>query len=263
MTGNLLSVIVFLGLCYISISFHTHKLHRISRLNLNEGRRGKNVEKTEDIKEAGVVLEPEKMKDLYQQWENEALTDPELQSKPLIDIHEEDNGGKVINTLPSDVIPLPASKLPIVAVIGRPNTGKSTIVNKVSDTYSGGAIVHDEAGITRDRTYRTAMWNSYNFQVVDTGGIVFDDTSDIFSEKITQQALLALGEAAVALMVVDGKEGITQLDIVLADWLRKNNKIPTYVTVNKCESETQGIMNIIFFYVIQSIYIYIHIFIHV
>ena len=75
--------------------------------------------------------------------------------------------------------PLPASKLPTVAIIGRPNTGKSTIVNKLTDSYKDGAIVHDEPGITRDRTYRVAMWNDYNFQVIDTGGIVFDG-KDLF-----------------------------------------------------------------------------------
>ena len=85
------------------------------------------------------------------------------------------------------------------------------------------------------------MWNDYNFQVVDTGGIVFDDVEDIFADKITQQALLALSEATAALMVCDGKEGLNPLDSVLADWLRKKNKVPLYVAVNKCESETQGI----------------------
>ena len=137
--------------------------------------------------------------------------------------------------------PVQASSLPIIAVIGRPNTGKSTIVNRLTNSYKDGAIVHDEPGITRDRTYRAGMWNDYNFQVVDTGGIVFDDVEDIFADKITQQALLALSEATAAMMVCDGKEGVNPLDQVLASWLRKNNKIPLYLAVNKCESETQGI----------------------
>ena len=68
--------------------------------------------------------------------------------------------------------------------------------------------MHDEPGITRDRTYKTGSWCDYNFQVVDTGGIIFDDTKDIFAERITQQALLALAEATVAVLVCDGKEGI-------------------------------------------------------
>ena len=104
-----------------------------------------------------------------------------------------------------------------------------------------GAIVHDEPGITRDRTYRTGSWCDYNFQVVDTGGIIFDDTGDIFAERITQQALIALAEAKAAIFVCDGQEGLTQLDGIIADWLRKHNKVPVFVAVNKCESDTQGI----------------------
>lgn len=100
--------------------------------------------------------------------------------------------------------------------------------------------MHNEPGITRDRTYRTASWCDYNFQVVDTGGIVFDDTRDIFADRITQQALIALNEAKAAILVCDGQEGLSQLDIIIADWLRKHNKVPVYVAVNKCESETKG-----------------------
>ena len=144
----------------------------------------------------------------------------------------------------ADVVSTPTAKekLPIIAIIGRPNTGKSTLVNKITGSHKDGAIVHDEPGITRDRTYRVGMWNSYNFQVVDTGGIVFDDTEDVFADRITQQALVALNEADAALMVVDGKAGVTPLDQALADWLRKNNKkTPVYMAVNKCESEKSGI----------------------
>eukprot|EP00595_Chromulina_sp_UTEXLB2642_P003313 CAMPEP_0196764544 /NCGR_PEP_ID=MMETSP1095-20130614/6404_1 /TAXON_ID=96789 ORGANISM="Chromulina nebulosa, Strain UTEXLB2642" /NCGR_SAMPLE_ID=MMETSP1095 /ASSEMBLY_ACC=CAM_ASM_000446 /LENGTH=339 /DNA_ID=CAMNT_0042120457 /DNA_START=153 /DNA_END=1169 /DNA_ORIENTATION=- len=134
-----------------------------------------------------------------------------------------------------------ASKLPTVAIIGRPNTGKSTLVNKLSNSYKDGSIVHDDPGITRDRTYKQATWNDYNFQVVDTGGIVFDDTTDIFADRITEQALLALSEASAAILVCDGQEGVTQLDTLLAEWLRRNNKVPLYLAINKCESETLGI----------------------
>lgn len=104
-----------------------------------------------------------------------------------------------------------------------------------------GAIVHDEPGITRDRTYRTGFWCDYNFQVVDTGGIVFDDSPDIFAEQITQQALIALKEATVGIMVCDGQEGVTPMDMAVAAWLRRNIRVPVYVAVNKCESVTQGI----------------------
>lgn len=101
--------------------------------------------------------------------------------------------------------------------------------------------MHDEPGITRDRTYRIGQFVDYNFQVVDTGGIIFDDTNDIFAERITQQALLALREASVAIVVCDGHEGLTQLDEILVQWLRRNNKVPVYIAVSKCESEVQGI----------------------
>lgn len=103
-----------------------------------------------------------------------------------------------------------------------------------------GAIVHDEPGITRDRTYRTGFWNDFNFQVVDTGGIVFEDTKDIFAHQITHQALLALKEASAAIFVCDGQEGLTMMDITIAEWLRKNCKVPLYLAINKCESHTVG-----------------------
>lgn len=137
--------------------------------------------------------------------------------------------------------PVLAGKLPTIAVVGRPNTGKSTIVNKLTNSYKDGAIVHDEPGITRDRTYRLGDWLDYNFQVVDTGGIVFDDTEDEFAERITQQALTAVEEATVVIMVCDGQTGITQMDYTLAKWLRRYNKAPLYLAVNKCESQKLGI----------------------
>lgn len=135
----------------------------------------------------------------------------------------------------------PEKELPTIAIIGRPNTGKSTIVNKLTNSYIDGAIVHDEAGVTRDCTYRTGSWGTYNFQVVDTGGIIFDDSEDIFADRITEQAILALGSAQFAVLVVDGKEGCTPLDEFLVDWLRKNCKVPLYLAVNKCESEAVGL----------------------
>jgi small GTP-binding protein len=132
------------------------------------------------------------------------------------------------------------SELPIIAVIGRPNTGKSTLVNKIAENFQDGAIVSDEAGITRDRTYRVATWEGYNFQVVDTGGIVFDDKEGLFAEQITQQALQALQEAKAAILVCDGQIGVHPLDGELARWLRRHCKIPVYVAVNKCESHKLG-----------------------
>lgn len=94
--------------------------------------------------------------------------------------------------------------LPIVAIIGRPNVGKSTFVNRLAKDRQ--AIVHDEPGITRDRTYRPAFWADRDFQVVDTGGLVFDDETE-FLPLIREQAMAALTEASVAIFVVDGQLG--------------------------------------------------------
>lgn len=127
--------------------------------------------------------------------------------------------------------------LPCVAVIGRPNVGKSTLVNRLAGEFQGGAIVADVEGITRDRTYRRAFWNGIDFSVVDTGGLVFDDNSMMLSE-IRTQALLALDEACVAILVVDGRAGCTLLDEQLAMFLRRECKKPVFIAVNKCEADS-------------------------
>ncbi len=126
--------------------------------------------------------------------------------------------------------------LPIVAVIGRPNVGKSTLVNRLSGIHD--AIVHDEPGVTRDRTYRPAYWQDRDFLVVDTGGLVFDDDT-AFLPYIREQAMIALNEANVAIMVVDGQEGLTTADETIAMWLRQH-PVPVVLAVNKCESPDQG-----------------------
>ena len=128
--------------------------------------------------------------------------------------------------------------LPIVAIIGRPNVGKSTLVNRLAGTPD--AIVHDEPGITRDRTYRRAFWLDREFQVVDTGGLVFDDDTE-FLPLIREQAMAALTEASVAIFVVDGQQGVTGGDEAIASWLREQS-VPILLAVNKCESPTTGIM---------------------
>jgi len=126
--------------------------------------------------------------------------------------------------------------LPIVAIIGRPNVGKSTLVNRLAGDQQ--AIVHDQPGITRDRTYRPAFWQDREFQVVDTGGLVFEDDSE-FLPQIREQASLALAEARVAILVVDGQTGPTPSDQEIAHWLRLQS-VPVLVVVNKCESPEQG-----------------------
>ncbi|WP_157951121.1 GTPase, partial [Cyanothece sp. BG0011] len=128
--------------------------------------------------------------------------------------------------------------LPIVAIIGRPNVGKSTLVNRLAKDRQ--AIVHDQPGITRDRTYRPAFWRDRDFQVVDTGGLVFDDDTE-FLPLIREQAMAALTEASAALFVVDGQLGPTAGDREIADWLRRQ-KVPVLLAVNKCESPEQGLM---------------------
>ncbi len=127
--------------------------------------------------------------------------------------------------------------LPIVAVIGRPNVGKSTLVNRLAGDQE--AIVFDEPGITRDRTYRQAFWCDRDFQVVDTGGLVFDEDTE-FLPMIREQALVALEESKVAILVVDGQSGPTSGDYEIAKWLRQQN-VPVLLAVNKCESNLEGL----------------------
>ena len=153
--------------------------------------------------------------------------------------------------------------------MGRPNVGKSALVNRIAGTQSGtyptsilppkpqlvfavshshthfrlgGAIVADESGITRDRTYRPAEFLGESFQVIDTGGLVFDDTDALFASEIRTQAMIAMDEASAVILVVDGQVGYTSMDDQLASFLRKEitRDIPVHVAVNKCESEKTG-----------------------
>lgn len=127
--------------------------------------------------------------------------------------------------------------LPVVAIIGRPNVGKSTLVNRLC--RSRDAIVHDQPGVTRDRTYQEGFWGDRTFKVVDTGGLVFNDNSE-FLPEIREQAKLAMAEAAVAVVIVDGQQGLTAADEEIAEWLRQQS-CPVLLAVNKCESPDQGL----------------------
>jgi len=128
--------------------------------------------------------------------------------------------------------------LPIVAIIGRPNVGKSTFVNRLAGAQE--AIVHDEPGVTRDRTYLPAFWGDREFLVVDTGGLVFDDDTE-FLPLIREQAMAALSEARAAIFVVDGQAGPIPADEQIAEWLRQQT-VPVLLAVNKCESPEQGLV---------------------
>ncbi|MBD2021432.1 ribosome biogenesis GTPase Der [Leptolyngbya sp. FACHB-36] len=127
--------------------------------------------------------------------------------------------------------------LPIVAIIGRPNVGKSTVVNRLAQVQD--AIVYDEPGVTRDRTYKRAFWGDREFLVVDTGGLVFDDDTE-FLPLIREQAMAALAESSAAIFVVDGQTGLMPADEEIAGWLRQQ-PVPVLLAVNKCESVEQGI----------------------
>jgi GTPase len=128
--------------------------------------------------------------------------------------------------------------LPVVAIIGRPNVGKSTLVNRLAGVAD--AIVHDEPGVTRDRTYKESFWRDREFLLVDTGGLVFDDDTE-FLPLIREQAAAALAEASAAIMVVDGQAGLTAADEAIAHWLRQQ-PVPVLLAVNKCESVEQGLV---------------------
>ncbi|GMH94308.1 hypothetical protein TL16_g12870, partial [Triparma laevis f. inornata] len=132
---------------------------------------------------------------------------------------------------------------PIIAIIGRPNVGKSALVNRLASSQSGGAIVADESGITRDRTYRYGEFMNKRFQVIDTGGLVFDDQDGLFVEQIREQAMIAISEASACILVCDGQTGLTSMDLQLSEFLRSEvlrDNIPCHLAVNKCESEKTG-----------------------
>ncbi len=123
--------------------------------------------------------------------------------------------------------------LPLVAIVGRPNVGKSTLFNRLTQTRR--AIVGDEPGITRDRIYGEVEWHGKNFALVDTGGIVPDDEA-VIPANIFKQAGFAIEEAQALIWVVDARAGITPLDEELAKHLRNINK-PVFIAANKSESE--------------------------
>jgi GTP-binding protein len=122
-----------------------------------------------------------------------------------------------------------------VAIVGRPNVGKSTLFNRFLETRK--AIVDDISGVTRDRQYGMADWNGKVFNLVDTGGFV-PASDDIFETEIRKQVKIAIEEADSIIFMVDVATGITDLDESMADLLRRGNK-PVYVVVNKVDNGTR------------------------
>lgn len=120
----------------------------------------------------------------------------------------------------------------IVAVVGRPNVGKSTLFNRIVESRT--AIVDDISGVTRDRNYGKGEWNGFEFSIIDTGGYVIN-SADVFEEEIKKQVHLAIDEADVIIYVVDVEIGITDLDDAIAQMLRRVKK-PIIVAVNKVDN---------------------------
>jgi GTPase len=120
----------------------------------------------------------------------------------------------------------------ILAIVGRPNVGKSTFFNRLTGSLE--AIVDPTSGVTRDRHYGHSDWNGIEFSVIDTGGIVFGG-DDVFESEIVKQVELAMEEADVVLFMVDAREGLTPLDKDVADMIRRSPK-KSFLVVNKIDS---------------------------
>ena len=122
--------------------------------------------------------------------------------------------------------------LPTVALVGRPNVGKSTLFNRL--VGSKVSIIEDTPGVTRDRIYSEVGYLNYRFHLIDTGGI--DVSQELFNDEIKIQAEIAIEESDVVVFIVDGKEGITENDKVVRDMLRRSGK-KVIVAINKTDSK--------------------------
>ena len=120
----------------------------------------------------------------------------------------------------------------LVAIVGRPNVGKSTLFNRLTESRQ--AIVDEASGVTRDRQYGKVLWNGKEFSIIDTGGYA-TNTDDVFEAEIRKQVLLAIDEAAVILFVVDTLNGVTDFDDTVADILRRSKK-PVVIVANKADT---------------------------
>ncbi|MFT7591550.1 MAG: GTP-binding protein [bacterium] len=127
----------------------------------------------------------------------------------------------------------------IVAIVGRPNVGKSTIFNRLQGERK--AIVDDSSGVTRDRHYGTTDWGNREFTIIDTGGYV-TNSNDVFEKSIREQVEIAISEADLLIFMVDVTTGVTDLDESFTRFLRKTNK-PTIVVVNKVDNNERLMMS--------------------
>ncbi len=130
------------------------------------------------------------------------------------------------------IIAMSEQKLPSVVIIGRPNVGKSTLFNRLTETRR--ALVADIAGLTRDRIYGLVKWSGHEFELVDTGGIIPDEEA-VIPANILKQARVAIEKASMILFVVDARAGLTSLDEEMAEMLRTIGK-PVFVLANKADS---------------------------
>lgn len=124
----------------------------------------------------------------------------------------------------------------IVAIVGRPNVGKSTLFNRLTESRK--AIVDETAGVTRDRHYGKGEWNGREFTIIDTGGYVVG-SDDIFEEEIRKQVIIAMEEADVMLFVLDVDEGLTPMDEEVANLLRRTKK-PVFIVSNKADNHMRA-----------------------
>ena len=131
----------------------------------------------------------------------------------------------------------------LVAIVGRPNVGKSTLFNRLTESRK--AIVDGQSGVTRDRHYGKVEWIGKTFSLVDTGGYIVG-SEDVFEEEIRKQVNLAIEEADVILFVLDVLEGITDMDKAVADLLRKSRK-KVYVVANKVDNNMRAMMSAEFY----------------
>src|SRR5215831_11390038 len=125
-------------------------------------------------------------------------------------------------------------QLPLIAIVGRPNVGKSTLFNRITGRRR--ALVSREAGMTRDRRIEKAEWIGHHFRVVDTGGLQDDD--DTLSRLISQQAMKAIQDSDLIFFVVDSRDGLTAADHEIASMLRRIGK-PVLVGINKIDSPSK------------------------